>query len=79
MASPNTFSVPPDLMAKIEAAAREAHKTPYQWVVEIMERELQEARWQDLLKRTERHARDLGIKEEHVPDLVHQYRRERRR
>lgn len=79
MASRNTFSVPPDLMVTIEAAAREANKTPGQWAIETMERQLEDNRWQNMLKRNERNAQALGIREEDVPDAVHQDGLERAR
>ena len=44
-----------------------------------MRRQLEENRWQDMLKRNERYAQVMGIGETDVPNIVHQDRLERRR
>ena len=79
MATQNTLSVPPELMAQIEAAAQAVNQTPNEWAVEAMRRQLEDDRWQSMLKRNEHYAQAINITEADVPNLVHQDRLQRRR
>jgi len=77
MATHNTVSIPPELMAQIEAAAQDANQTPDEWAIKAMQKQLEENRWQNMLRRNERYA--LNMTEEDVPEITHQVRLERRR
>ncbi|HEX7360540.1 MAG TPA: hypothetical protein VF283_08610 [Bryobacteraceae bacterium] len=78
MASPNTISVPADLMAQVENAARAVDQTPEEWAAEAMKRQLEEDRWHKMLERNERQARAVGIKESDLPRVIAESRRKRR-
>lgn len=78
MASPNTISIPADLMVQVESAARAVNQTPEEWATEAMKRQLEEDRWRKILERNERQARAVGIKESDLPRVIAESRRERR-
>ncbi len=78
MAFPNTISIPADLLAQVENAARAANQTLEEWAAEAMKRKLEENRWRSMLQRNERQARKLGIKQSDLPRLIAESRRERR-
>jgi hypothetical protein len=78
MRSPNTISIPADLLAQVESAARAANQTPEEWANEAMKRQLEESKWRKMLQRNEHQAQKLGIKESDLPRLIAESRRERR-
>jgi DNA-binding transcriptional MocR family regulator len=79
MATQNTLSVPPELMAEIKTAAQATDQTPDEWVAEVIKRQLEDSRWLSMLKQNESYAQAMDITEADVSNLVHQDRLERGR
>ena len=73
-----SVKMPSSLLAEIQAAADEEHRTRDELVREAVERYLKERRWQRLLAYGEQRARSLGLTDADVPRLIEEYRREHR-
>ena len=73
-----SVKMPSSLLAEIQAAADEEHRTRDELVREAVERYLKERRWQRLLAYGEQQARSLGLTDADVPRLIEEYRREHR-
>jgi len=71
-------TIPSPLLAEIQAAADEEHRSSNELVCEAIERYLKNRRWQRLLAYGQERARSLGLTEADVPRLIEEYRRERR-
>ena len=65
-----------DLQQKVEALAREQNRDPAELVEEALGRYLASQRLEKLSAKLERRALDKGIREEDVPGLVQEVRRE---
>jgi hypothetical protein len=70
--------LPPALAAEVEAAAAEEHRPVLDVLQDVIERGLEERRWQRLLAYGAGHARALGVTEEDVPRLIAEFREEQR-
>lgn len=70
--------IPPALLAEAENVAQTEHITVDELVRDAMERRLRERRRQKLRAYGEAQARKLGIREEDVERVVHEYREEQR-
>ena len=68
--------MPSSLLAKVQAAADEEHRSRDEVLLEAVERYLRERRWQRLLEYGEQQASLLGLNETDVPRLIEEYRRE---
>lgn len=73
-----SVEIPAALLAELQTAANEEHRTREELLREAVERYLRDRRWQALLAYGERQAHSLGLKDEDVPRLVEEYRRERK-
>lgn len=67
-----------ELQQQVEDLAREQHREPAEVLEEAVRRYVGVQRLEKLAERGEKRARALGIKEEDVPGLVHEVRRENR-
>jgi ABC-type lipoprotein release transport system permease subunit len=74
----NTQSIPPALLAEIVAAAEEEHRSVGDILRDVIERGLEERRWQRLLAFGAKLAKHLGLTEADVPRLIAESRLERR-
>jgi metal-responsive CopG/Arc/MetJ family transcriptional regulator len=68
--------MPSSLLAEVQEAANEEHRTREELVREAVERYLKDRRWQRLLAYGEQQARSLGLSDTDVPRLIEEYRRE---
>ncbi len=69
--------IPPALLAQVKAAAEEEHRPLADVVRDAIERYVRDRRWQKLLSYGEDRARELGLREEDIPRLIAEFRRER--
>lgn len=74
-----TLTVAPTLLAQVEAAAHEEHRTPTALVQEAIERYLEDRQWQRLLAFGQAQARAVGLTEADVTRLIAESREEARR
>lgn len=65
-----------EMIEKIEACAKELGRDPVEVVQEALRRYMAQQRLQRLAERGEKLARERGIREEDLPELVRQVRRE---
>lgn len=72
-----SVKMPSSLLAEIQAAANEEHRTLDELLQKAVERYLKDRRWQKLLAYGERHARSLGLTDADVPRLIEEYRQSR--
>src|SRR5271170_526833 len=70
--------IPPALLAEVEQAASADNISVDELVCEAMERRMRERRRQNLYAYGEEQARKLGIKEEDVDRIIHEFRQEQR-
>ena len=68
--------MPSSLIAEIQAAATEEHRSREEVVREAIERYLRNRRWQRILAYGEQQARSLGLTDADVPRLIEEYRQE---
>jgi predicted transcriptional regulator len=66
----------PDLIQKIEDAARTENRRPADLLQDAVKQYLYRQSWVDFVERNERRALDMGLTEDDVPRLVEDYRRE---
>jgi hypothetical protein len=71
-------SIPPELLTETETAAHAEDITVDEFVREAVERRLSALRRQRLYAYGEEQARKLGIKEEDVDRIIHEFREEER-
>lgn len=71
-------NIPPALLSEAEQAANAEHMSVEEWVRDAMERRLNERRRQDIFAYGQQQARRLGIKEEDVERIIHEFRQENR-
>jgi hypothetical protein len=69
-----SVKMPSSLLAEVQAAANEEHRTLDELLQEAVERYLKDRRWQRLLAYGEQQARSLGLTETDVPRLIEEYR-----
>ena len=69
--------MPSSLLAEVQAAANEEHRTREELLLEAVERYLRDRRWQRLLSYGQERARSLGLTDADVPRLIEEYRQER--
>ena len=74
----DTLTLPPALVAEVQAAADEESRPAGDVLREAVERYLRERRWQKIFAYGEKRARELGLTEDDVPRLIAEYRREQR-
>lgn len=72
----DSVKMPSSLLAEIQTAADEEHRTINDLVCEAADRYLKDRRWQRLLSYGEQQARALGLTDADVPRLIEEYRQE---
>jgi predicted transcriptional regulator len=65
-----------ELLEQVEAAARAQHREPSEIVEEAVRKYLKSERLERFVDRTERRARAKGLREQDVPRLISEVRRE---
>jgi hypothetical protein len=70
--------LPPGLLAEVQAAALEEHRSPGELVREAIERYLREKRWQKVFAYGEQRAKELGLTEADIPRMIAEVRQEQR-
>ena len=71
-----TISIMPELLKKLNQAAKEESRTRSELLREALRRYLAEREWQRLQRYGQRKARELNLKEKDVERLVNEYRNE---
>ena len=71
-----SLKMPSSLLAEVQAAANEEHRSRDELVRDAIERYLRDRRWQRLLAYGEQQARSLGLTDADVPRLIEEYRQE---
>jgi hypothetical protein len=62
--SPTSLAIPPDLLAKIQAAAEEAHRSAGDMLRDVIERGLNAGAWQAHVAKEYQRAHEVGILEQ---------------
>lgn len=75
-----SITLPPEFLRQAQDLAQREHRTMSELFREALRRYMQgDAEWRELLKRTRRRGRDIGIRSEaDVERLSDEYRREKR-
>lgn len=73
-----TLAIPPTLLAEIRATADEEHRSAEDVLKDLIERGLEERRWQRLLAYGGERAKRLGLTDADVPRLIAESRQENR-
>ena len=71
-----TFSLPPEMAAKVEDVMREERRTKSELLREALRRYIEDREWKQILKYGESSARERGLSPEDVEDIVDKYRSE---
>lgn len=72
------ISLPPEMARAAEKTAREEARTKSELVREALRQYLWGRRWKELRRYGEQKARETGLREEDVDDLVHAFRKAKR-
>jgi hypothetical protein len=72
------LTLPPALLAQVQAAANEERRPTADVICEALERYLRERRWQKLFAYGEERAQTLGLTETDTPRLIAEFRQEQR-
>ena len=70
-----TISVPPEMEALIKELMRTEGRTRSELLREALRRYVRDQEWRDLLRYGQNQARETGIREEEIEDIVDAYRR----
>ncbi len=80
------ITLPDELLPRLEAVARAENKTADDIATEAVEKLLQErakdwemGKWRDFVADNKHRAEAMGIREEDIPEIIHEYRREQNR
>ena len=76
--SPDSLAIPPALLAEVKAEADKEHVPANDVLREIIEKGLEERRWQKVVAYGAERAKALGLTEEDVPRLIAESRQQRR-
>lgn len=69
-----TISIPPEMEAQIKALMRLEGRTRSELLREALRRYMRDREWRDLLRYGQGRAREAGINEEEIEDIVDAYR-----
>ena len=69
-----TISVPPEMMTQIDEMMRLEGRTRSELLREALRRYLEDREWRELLRYGQRKAREAGITEDDIEDIVDAYR-----
>jgi hypothetical protein len=78
LGSDTDVAIPSALVAEIQAAADEEHRSPGDLVREALERYIEDREWKRILAYGAERAKTLGLTEDDVPRLIAEYRQEKR-
>lgn len=78
MAQTKTPPLSEELQQKLDDIAREQNREPAEVLEEAVRHYIRDRKWQQLVAKGERRARELGITEEDVPRIIEEYRQEKR-
>lgn len=70
-----TISIPPEMEAQIEELMRLEGRTRSELLREALRHYVRDREWRDLLRYGQSKAREIGIGEEEIEDIVDAYRR----
>lgn len=73
-----SISLPPEMLKQAERVAKKEGRTKSELVREALRRYIQARQWEELNSYGRARARELGIREEDIDRLIHEYRTERR-
>ncbi|MGA8026640.1 MAG: hypothetical protein WB992_05800 [Bryobacteraceae bacterium] len=72
------LELPEPLIRVIQTTAAAEHLTPEQFMQKLVDKHLENKRWQELLERGHRQSEALGYTEDDVDRLIHEHRGEKR-
>ena len=70
-----TLSLPPKMAEKIDELMEKEQRTRSELLREALRRYIEEKEWQEILKYGRRKAKEKGITEEKIEDIVDAYRK----
>lgn len=70
--------IPSTLLSEAERMAAEQHVTLDEWMRKAVQRAIEDSGWKRLYAYGEQQARKVGIKEEDVDRIIHEFREEER-
>lgn len=70
-----TISLPPEMLAQMEEILLEENRTKSELIREALRRYAEERRWKKLYRYAEAKAKETGIAEDQVEDIIDGYRR----
>ena len=70
-----TISIPPEMEAQIEEMMRLEGRTRSELLREALRRYVRDREWRELLRYGQSKAREAGVTEEEIEDIVDAYRR----
>lgn len=73
-----SISLPPEILKQAERVAKKEGRTKSELVREALRRYIQAREWEELNSYGRVRARELGIGEEDIDRIIHEYRTERR-
>jgi len=74
-----SITLPPAMLAEAERLAKQEHRTKSELVREALRRYMQAREWETIRAYGSAKAKELGITEDDVEHLIHEYRSEKRR
>jgi len=77
-ASPDSLTIPAELLAQIRAEAAQEHRSAGEVLRDAVNRYVRERRWQRMLAKGQARAMALGLTEADVPRLIAEFREEQR-
>ena len=73
-----SISLPPEMLKEAERVAKEEGRTKSELVREALRRYIRAREWEEITAYGRTKARELGIREEDVDRIIHEYRAEQR-
>ena len=74
-----SLSLPPEMAKKIKELMKKEGRTRSELIREALRRYVEEQEWKEICQYGEMKAKQKGIKEEDVDQIVHEYREEKRK
>ena len=70
-----TISLPPDMLVKVEELMRREGRTRSELIREALRRYFEEQEWKEILRYGRQKAKEKGISEDQIEDIVDAYRK----
>lgn len=70
-----SLSLPPEMVEKIEELMKKEGRTRSELMREALRRYVEEQEWREILRYGRRKAKQMGITEDQVEDIVDEYRK----